>query len=94
MTFGRNDDVLAKFMLTALGAFAETESSLIRERQREGIAIAMAKGVYKGRAKKLTPAEVIEIREPAAAGTPKSDLPRAYGVSRETLYTYLRAATT
>jgi len=31
-----------------LGAFGKFERDLIRERQREGIAIAKAKGVYKG----------------------------------------------
>lgn len=36
-------------MLTMLGAIAEFERALILERQREGIAIAKAKGVYKGR---------------------------------------------
>ncbi|MBO7674789.1 MAG: recombinase family protein [Atopobiaceae bacterium] len=36
-----------KFMLTVMGAFAEFERSMIRERQAEGIAIAKAKGTYK-----------------------------------------------
>ena len=40
-----------KFMLTTIGAIAEFERSLILERQREGIAIAKRKGVYKGRKK-------------------------------------------
>src|SRR5207247_4713275 len=43
-----------------LGAFAEFERELIRERQREGIAIAKAKGVYKGRKRALTPDQVKE----------------------------------
>ena len=37
-----------------LAAVAEFERSLIRERQREGIAVAKAKGVYRGRKKALT----------------------------------------
>lgn len=40
-----------KFMLTTIGAIAEFERNLILERQREGIAIAKKKGVYKGRKK-------------------------------------------
>lgn len=36
-------------MLTMLGAIAEFERTNMLERQREGIAIAKAKGVYKGR---------------------------------------------
>lgn len=38
-----------KFMLTIFGAVAELERAYILERQREGIAIAKANGVYKGR---------------------------------------------
>jgi DNA invertase Pin-like site-specific DNA recombinase len=76
-------------MLTMLGAFAEFERELIRERQREGIAIAKAKGVYKGRKKALGPVEAHELAQ-AHAGIPKADLARAYGISRETVYQYLR----
>jgi DNA invertase Pin-like site-specific DNA recombinase len=77
-------------MLTMLGAFAEFERELIRERQREGIAIAKAKGVYKGRKKALGPEEANELVAQAHAGIPKADLARAYGISRETVYQYLR----
>lgn len=38
-----------KFMLTVFGAIAELERDSIRQRQAEGIAIAKANGVYKGR---------------------------------------------
>ena len=44
-----------KFMLTVFGAVAELERAYILERQREGIAIAKAKGVYKGRPPKELP---------------------------------------
>ena len=40
--------IMATLMVTMLAAFAEFERSLIRERQREGIAAARAKGVYRG----------------------------------------------
>jgi len=66
--------------------------NVIREWQREGIAIAKAKGVYKGRKRALTPDQVKEIVEQAYAGIPKADLARAYCISRETLYQYLRRA--
>jgi len=38
-----------KFMLTIFGAVAELEREYILQRQKEGIAIAKAQGVYKGR---------------------------------------------
>ncbi len=38
-----------KFMLTVFGAVAELEREYILQRQREGIAIAKKRGVYKGR---------------------------------------------
>ena len=37
------------FMLTVFGAMAQLEREYIRQRQKEGIAIAKQKGVYKGR---------------------------------------------
>ena len=38
-----------KFMLTIFGAVAELEREYILQRQREGIEIAKAQGIYKGR---------------------------------------------
>ena len=38
-----------KFMLTIFGAVAELEREYILQRQREGIAIARERGIYKGR---------------------------------------------
>ncbi len=50
-----NDDgtenPIAKLTISILGVVAEMERNLIKERQKEGIFIAKAKGVYKGRAK-------------------------------------------
>jgi DNA invertase Pin-like site-specific DNA recombinase len=83
---------MASLMLTMLAGFAEFERDLIRERQAEGIAIAKAAGKYKGRQRALTPAQAKELRVQAEAGIPKVDIARAYGISRETLYQYLRAS--
>jgi DNA invertase Pin-like site-specific DNA recombinase len=76
-------------MLSVMGAFAEFERSIIRERQREGIALAKAKGVYRGRKKSLSPEQVVEVRQKVSAGVPKAKLARDFGISRETLYKYL-----
>jgi DNA invertase Pin-like site-specific DNA recombinase len=92
LAFSGKADAMAKLMMTMLAAFGEFERDLIRERQREGIAIAKAKGVYKGRKKALTPDQATELIECARSGLPKAELARTYGISRETLYQYLRAA--
>jgi DNA invertase Pin-like site-specific DNA recombinase len=69
---------------------AEFERALIRERQREGIALAKQRGAYRGRRKALSPEQAAELRRRAAAGEGEATLARAFGISRETLYQYLR----
>lgn len=81
---------MANLMLSVMGAFAEFERSLIKERQREGIALAKTRGVYKGRKRALDPDKISELATRAAAGIPKAQLAREYGLSRETVYQYLR----
>jgi len=90
MTFNGEDSSLSKLMLNIMGAFAEFERELIKERQLEGIAIAKQKGdVYKGRKATLTPAQVKEVRSRAAAGEKKTALAEAFKVSRQTIYNAL-----
>ncbi len=92
LTFTADANPMARLLLNVMGSFAEFERELIRERQREGIAIAKKAGKFsKERAKKLTPAQVAEARELWNAGFPLAHLARDLGVSRQTLYTHLRA---
>jgi DNA invertase Pin-like site-specific DNA recombinase len=92
LVFTGEDSPMANLMLSVMGAFAEFERSLIRERQREGIALAKQRGAYKGRKKTLTPERAAELVQRAANGIPKSVLASDYGISRETVYQYLRQA--
>lgn len=93
LKFTGDDSAISTLMLTLLGAFAEFERSLIRERQREGIAIAKAKGdVYKGRKPALSAAQVDTLRSKIAAGASKTAVANEFGISRETLYKYLSKA--
>ena len=71
-----------------MGAFAEFERSLLKERQREGIAIAKTAGKYKGRRSSLPPERITELRSRVATGEKRAGLAREFGVSRETLYQY------
>ena len=88
LTFTGEDSPMAKLLLNMLGAVAEFERDLIKERQREGIAIAKKKGVYKGRKPKLTSERVTELRARVEAGEKRAALAREFGISRETLYSY------
>ena len=92
LTFTGEDSPMATLMLSVMGAFAEFERSLIRERQREGIALAKQRGAYRGRKKSLPPERIAEARRRVAAGEAKARVARDLGISRETLYTYLAAA--
>src|SRR2546430_7117675 len=49
LTFTGEDSPMAHLMLSVMGAFAEFERALLRERQREGIALANQPGAYRGR---------------------------------------------
>ena len=89
LTFTGEDSAMSKLLLSVMGAFAEFERSLIRERQAEGIAIAKAKGVYKGRAKALSEEQVEVARTRIESGVAKAKVARELGVSRQTLYTAL-----
>lgn len=91
LTFTGDDSAMSKLLLSVMGAFAEFERSLIRERQAEGIAIARANGVYKGRKKSLTAEQVAEARAQVEQGVPKAKIARDLGVSRQTLYSALAA---
>lgn len=92
LTFTGEDSPMANLMLSVMGAFAEFERALIRERQREGIAVAKQRGAYRGRKKSLSDDKVAELKRRAASGEQKAAIARDLGISRETLYQYLRAA--
>lgn len=90
LTFTGEDSPMANLLLSVMGAFAEFERALIRERQREGIALAKQRGAYRGRKKALADGQVVELRRRAGAGERKATLAREFGISRETLYQYLK----
>ncbi|MGH3322785.1 MAG: recombinase family protein [Streptosporangiaceae bacterium] len=91
LTFTAEDSPMATPLLSTLGAFAEFERALLRERQLEGIALAKARGAYTGRAPSLSDKQAEDLRARAAAGESKASLAREFGVSRQTVYAYLPA---
>lgn len=90
LIFTGEDSSMSQLMLTILGAVAQFERDLIRERQREGIVLAKNKGVYRGRKRALSSERARELRTRVSAGEPKASLAREFGISRETLYKYLK----
>lgn len=91
LTFTGEDSPMATLLLNVMGSFAQFERELIKERQREGIAIAKKNGVYKGRKPSLSAEQAAELRKRVAAGEKKAGIARDFNISRETLYQYLRA---
>jgi DNA invertase Pin-like site-specific DNA recombinase len=77
-----------KCFLDMLGVFAEFETNLRRERQLEGIAKAKAAGVYRGRKPSIEPTQVRELR---AQGLGATEIAKALGIGRASVYRLLEA---
>ena len=73
-------------MMQMVGAFAEFERAMIRERTSAGLAAARAEGRIGGRRKKLDAAKRREIAESVASGRKSgADMARLYGISQPTV---------
>ena len=83
---GTKSDLYSDLMLTILAGFSEFERNIILERQREGIAIAKAKGVYKGRRSKLTEEKLENMKIDFNTGIAKAEIAEKYGVTRAYVY--------
>jgi DNA invertase Pin-like site-specific DNA recombinase len=76
-----------KCFLDMLGVFGEFETNLRRERQKEGIDEAKAKGdVYKGRKASI---EGAKVRQLAADGMGATAIAKELGISRTSVYRLL-----
>ncbi len=78
-------------MLQLLGAVSQFERALIKERQREGIAIAKIKKKYKGRKPVLEAVDISKLKKMAAEGTSKVQIAKTLGISRASVYVYLNS---
>jgi DNA invertase Pin-like site-specific DNA recombinase len=74
-----------KLMLQMIGAFAEFERSLIRQRTGEGLQRARAEGRIGGRKPKLSTEQRTHALEQLRAGKPQSELARLLGVDWATI---------
>lgn len=92
LEFSGEDSPMAILLLSVMGAFAEFERSLLKERQKEGIALAKKRGAYRGRKKSLSEDQVSEMIARVATGESKTAIAKNFEISRETLYQYLKQA--
>ena len=90
LIFNGEDSPMAVLLLSMMGAFAEFELSLIKERQREGIKLAKERGVYFGRKKILNEEQINELCQLAAQGLKKIKIAEKYNISRGAVYKYLK----
>ena len=90
LTFTGEDSPMANLLLSVMGAFAQFERELIRERQREGIELAKKAGAYRGRKHSLSLERAAELRRRLVKGENKSSLAREFGVDRTTVYRYAK----
>jgi len=81
LTFTGEDSPMSNLLLSVMGAFAEFERSLIRERQKEGIELAKAKNLYKGRKPSLNDEQISLIKQQIVLGVPKAKIARELGLS-------------
>ncbi|PRH87000.1 DNA invertase [Labrys okinawensis] len=74
-----------RLILNIFAGFAQFEREMMLERQREGIAKAKAEGVYKGR-KPTARAKADEVRKMHAEGKTPTEIARALGIGRGSVY--------
>ncbi|MGL1957833.1 MAG: recombinase family protein [Colwellia sp.] len=86
--FDGNDNPMQQLMLTMLGGIYQFERAMILERQREGIAIAKAKGRYKG--KQINKELHANIKQLFSEGMSKAQVARTIGCARKTVIDVLK----
>lgn len=76
-------DNMGRLLLSILGAVAEFETAIRKDRQLEGIAAAKAKGIYRGRKPTLDREKIIVM---LAEGKGPTEIATALGASRASIY--------
>jgi DNA invertase Pin-like site-specific DNA recombinase len=80
---------MSNLLLNIMGAFAEFERELIKERQKEGIIQAKKQGKYNGRKQSLSPEQIIEVKQLVLSRYKITEIAKQYQVSRSTIYNIL-----
>ena len=90
LSFEGENSPLSIMFLTIMGAVSQFERAIIRERILEGVAIAKAKGKFKGRAPAFKPEQYPGLKEKLDLKIPYKKIASMYGVSQEVIYKYAR----
>ena len=78
-----------KFFLTMMAAFAELERDLIHESTMACLAAARAQGKAGGRPTVMDPDKLAAARARRASGESPTQIARAFGISRASVYRHL-----
>lgn len=90
LTFtGDSNNPMNQLLLQMLGAVAEFERNLIKERQIEGIKIAKEKGIKFGAKPKLSDKQIEELKTMVASGIAIAEVARKFNITRPTVYKHL-----
>lgn len=81
-----DDKPMTNFYVTIMAAVSELERGMIRERQREGIALAKEKGIYKGVGRKANTEKHEQIIRLRDKGITVDEIARLVGVNRRTVF--------
>lgn len=91
LSFTKNDrDPMAELLMHVMGAFAQFERRLIRQRQKEGIVAAKRKGIKFGRKAKINEATAKEIFCLMADNVPKKEIARRLNMTRQTINKFIK----
>ncbi len=91
LTFtGEINNPMNTLMLQVMGACAQFELSMIKERQREGIAIAKKQGKQIGRKSALNEDHAEQVKALWREGKTRKEIAEILNISRVTLYSFLK----
>jgi DNA invertase Pin-like site-specific DNA recombinase len=78
-------------MFSVLASIAEFENEIRKERQNEGIQVALEKGIKFGRTMKLSHRQIKQMKLDRESGLTISELENKYNLSKPSVYRYLRS---
>lgn len=79
-----------RLMLQLLGSFAEFETAIRKDRQKEGIEKARAEGRYRGRPQTISHDRIAELR---ADGMGATQIAKTLGIGRASVYRHMLGST-